>query len=263
MTVAHDATKLGRRRLLKGIAGLPLATILADPELARAAASTTQMVVLTTRGAGRGVRGALAQPDTMPAPVIILVHEWWGLNDQIKAVAVDFANQGYLALALDLMGGQVAATPDEAGTLAKGVDPAAAADTVTTWVDWAWRSPDGNGKVGIVGWCFGGGWALMGSTLAPVDATVVYYGKCDLPAELLARLKGPVLGHFGEQDPRMNHEMVGKFEAAMKQDGKAETVYWYDAPHAFANPTGANYHKAETQLAWSRTLDFFAKNLKG
>lgn len=256
MTVLFD-----RRRLLQSIAGLPLATILADPELARAAAAATEPVTITTPG-GRSVMGALAKPATLPAPVIILVHEWWGLNDQIKAVAADFAGQGYAALALDLMDGKVAKTPDEAGQLVQSVAPAAASDTMVAWIDWGRKTKDGDGKLGVIGWCFGGGWALNGSTLAPVDATVVYYGKCDLPAEQLAKLKGPVLGHFGEQDPRMNHEMVGKFEAAMKQDGKAETVYWYDAPHAFANPTGANYHKAETQLAWSRTLAFLDKNLK-
>lgn len=257
MTVPFD-----RRRLLKGLAGLPLATILADPELARATAAATETVTITTTG-GRRVSGALARPATATAPVIVLVHEWWGLNDQIKSVAVDLAAQGYLALALDLMGGTVAQTPAEASALVQLVDPVAATETVAAWLAWGRTAPGGDGHVGIVGWCYGGGFALLGSTQAPADATVVYYGKCDLPAEQLARLKGPVLGHFGTQDPRMNHEMVGKFEAAMKQDGKAETVYWYDAPHAFANPTGANYHKAETQLAWQRTLEFFAKNLKG
>jgi len=253
---------LDRRRLLQSIAGLPLAAILADPELARAQAAALEDRTLKL-SSGRTVGGALAMPAKTPAPVIVLVHEWWGLNDQIKSVAAEFARQGYVALALDLMGGKVAGTPDEARELIRSVVPAEASETVAGWIDWARSAPGGDRKVGIVGWCFGGGWALLGSTLAPVDATVVYYGKCDLPAEQLAKLKGPVLGHYGEQDPTMNHAMVAKFEAAMKQDGKEETVYWYDAPHAFANPTGANYHKAETQLAWSRTLDFFAKNLKG
>jgi carboxymethylenebutenolidase len=257
MTISVD-----RRRLLQGLAGLPLATILADPELARAAAAATQEIHVTTP-TGREVYGALAEPAAAPSPVVILVHEWWGLNDQIKAVALDLAKDGYRVLALDLMNRVVAKTPDEAGKLVQSVKPEEALETVATWIRWASTTPDGTGKVGIIGWCFGGGWSLAGSTAMPVDATVVYYGKCDLPAAQLARLKGPVLGHFGEQDPRMNHDMVGKFEAAMKEDGKAETVYWYDAPHAFANPTGANYHKAETQLAWSRTLAFLAKNLKG
>jgi len=254
---------LDRRRLLKGLAGLPLATILADPELARAQAANTKPQSLTTQG-GRQVTGALALPAILPAPAIVLVHEWWGLNDQIKSVAVELANLGYVALALDLMGGQVATTPDQATKQVQAVDPAAAGDIASSWIGWARTAkPPSNGRVGIIGWCFGGGWSLIGSTLASVDATVLYYGKCDLPADQLAHLKGPVLGHFGEQDPRMNHEMVAKFESAMKQDGKAETVYWYDAPHAFANPTGANYHKPEAQLAWNRTLDFLAKNLKG
>ena len=261
MNVAPDFNTIGRRNLLKSAAGLSLAAVLADPALARAAAATTETIHLKTEG-GRDVTGALARPDQASAPAIILVHEWWGLNDQIKSVAVDFASQGYLALALDLFGVPAATTPDEARALVGKVDPAAAADIVSSWIKWGRGAPGADGKLGIIGWCFGGGWALQGSTFVPVDATVIYYGKCDLPAAQLAKLQGPVLGHFGTQDPTMNHEMVGKFEAAMKEDGKEETVYWYDAPHAFANPTGANYHKAETQLAWSRTTAFLAKYLK-
>ncbi len=257
MTIAID-----RRALLASLAGIPLAARLADPELARAAAAATERFNIMTAG-GYSVSGALATPDKLPAPVVILVHEWWGLNDQIKTVAVDFAGQGYVALALDLMGGKVAATPDEAGKQVQAVDPARASEIATAWIDWAGKNTQGSGKVGIVGWCFGGGWSLLASTLAPVDATVLYYGKCDLAPEQLSHLKGPVMGHFGLQDPRMNKEMVGKFEAAMQQVGKPYQVFWYDAPHAFANPTGANYHKEDAQLAWSRTTEFFAKNLKG
>src|SRR5579862_858762 len=134
---------LNRRHLLKSAAGLSLATILADPELARAVAATTETVHLKTEG-GRDVIGALAKPDQASAPAIILVHEWWGLNDQIKSVAVDFANQGYLALALDLMGGVAAKTSDEARMLIKGLDPAAATDTIASWVKWGRGAPGAN-----------------------------------------------------------------------------------------------------------------------
>lgn len=251
-----------RRDLLKGLAGLPLATILADPRLARAAAETTRTISITTRG-GRTVSGALAMPAKLPAPVMVLVHENRGLNDYIRTMAAELAGQGHVALALDLFGGKTAETADDARALTAALVPAEAADTLSSWIAWAYANKDGTGKVGIVGWCFGGGWALNGSVLAPVDATVVYYGRCDLPAEQLAKLKGPVLGHFGNLDTFINHEMVGKFEAAMKQDGKPYQVFWYDAGHAFANPTGANYHKDDARLAWQRTTEFLAKTLKG
>lgn len=102
----------------------------------------------------------------------------------------------------------------------------------------------------------------MASILRPVDATVVYYGKVDLPASQLAHLKGPVLGHFAKQDKWITAEMVGKFEAAMNEAGKTYTDYWYDANHAFANPTGNSYAAGPAALAWQRTTAFFEENLK-
>lgn len=250
-----------RRTVLKSLASLPLAAVLADPDQARAAAETTSLVKLTTKG-GKEVAGALARPTATPAPIVLLVHEWWGLNDQIKAVAAELAKLGYLALAVDLFHGRVVTTPDEARALVAAVDPAEAGDTLSSWIDWARNHHDGTHKVGVVGWCFGGGWALNGSTLAPVEATVVYYGKCDLPAAQLAKLHGPVMGHFGTRDQYINKPMVDRFEAAMHEAGKPYQVFWYDADHAFANPTGQNYHKPEAQLAWQRTTDFLAQQLR-
>ncbi len=251
-----------RRAMLMGLAGLPLASVLADPKLAQAAAEATNLIKIRT-GSGKEVAGALAKPAKMPAPVVLLVHEWWGLNDQIKATALEFAQQGYLALAVDLFNGRVATTPDEARALVQKVEPAEATDTMASWISWARNHQDGTRRVGVVGWCFGGGWALTGSVAAPADATVVYYGKCDLPPDQLAHLKGPVLGHFGTRDQHIDKPMVGRFEAAMKQVGKPYSVYWYDADHAFANPTGNNYNKPDAQLAWQRTSEFFAKQLNG
>jgi carboxymethylenebutenolidase len=250
-----------RRTILKGVAGLPLAAVLADPELARAAGMRLRMVRIRTKG-GREVTGALAKPAKTPAPAVILVPEWWGVNDQMKAVAVELAGLGYLALVVDLFNGQVADNPDQARAQVQKVMPDQATDTLVSWTDWARRAPLANHRLGIVGWCFGGGWALNASVAAPIDATVVYYGKCDLPPDQLARLKGPVLGHFGTLDPNINKAMVDRFEAAMKQVGKPYQVYWYNANHAFANPTGANYDKPDALLAWQRTMAFLAENLK-
>ncbi|HTH15935.1 MAG TPA: dienelactone hydrolase family protein, partial [Magnetospirillum sp.] len=225
-----------RRSLLASLAGIPLATILADPVLAQAAAETTKTQSITTEG-GRPVTAALAMPEKSAErrPVIMLVHEWWGLNDQIKAVAADFARQGYIALAVDLFQGRVVTRPDEAKALVEKVKADEAADTLSSWAAWAKNHPNGNRKLGVVGWCFGGGWALNAATIAPVDATVVYYGRVNLPADQLVRLQGPVLGHFGRKDQYITPDVVEAFERAMKQAGKRYTLYWYDAGHAFAN----------------------------
>jgi carboxymethylenebutenolidase len=253
--------QLARRHLLLGgIAGLPLAAILADPRLARAAAAKLDKVTLKTQG-GRDVSASLALPAVTPAPAILLVHEWWGLNDQIKSVAGEFAAEGYVALAVDLYDGKVADTRDGAQALMKAVDPAVAGDTLGSWIAWLKGHDKVAGKIGTVGWCFGGGWSLNASTLAPVDATVVYYGRVNQAEEQLARLQGPVLGHFASRDQWINQEMVGGFEAKMKALGKSVETHWYEADHAFANPSGGRYDAEDAQLSWRRTLDFFRANL--
>lgn len=253
-----------RRELIRGLAAAPLAAplaaVLADPRLARAAASGLDQVTLTTAG-GRTVGGALALPDRSPAPALLLIHEWWGLNDQIKAVAAEFAREGYVALACDLYDGRVATAGEEAEKLRSGVQAAAAADTLVSWVQWLQRHPGATGKVGTVGWCYGGGWSLEASIDTPVDATVVYYGKVDQPTDRLARLKGPVLGHFATRDTWINRPMVEGFEKTMKEAGKPLTVYWYEADHAFANPSGGRYDAEDAKLAWERTLAFYRSSL--
>ena len=250
-----------RRDLVKGIAaGVPIAVVLADPMLASAVAGELETVTITTAG-GRSVEGTLAVPDSMPAPAVLLIHEWWGLNDQIKSMAAEFAKEGYLALALDLFGGKVAKSSDEARQLTSGLDQSAGEDTVRAWGRWLKSHENGTGKLATVGWCFGGGWSLMTSIVEPVDATVIYYGNVKRPAEALKNLKGPVLGNFATQDRFIDKDMVADFEAAMKEAGKTYTSYWYDANHGFANPTGGRYDEADTKRAWERTLAFLKANV--
>ena len=257
-------TQLARRHVVTSLASLPLAAILADPRLARAAAAGLQEVELTTKG-GKAVKAALALPASTPAPTLLLIHEWWGLNDQIKAVAGELAAQGYVALAVDLYDGKVAGpgARDQARSYMQGVVDAEASDTLVSWADWLKGHEKATGKIGTVGWCFGGGWSLNAGIATPVDATVVYYGRVNRTAEDLKSLKGPVLGHFATQDQWINKEMVDGFEAAMKAVGKTVTSHWYEADHAFANPTSARYDEADAKLAWERTLAFFTANLQG
>jgi carboxymethylenebutenolidase len=249
-----------RRHLIRGLGALPLAAVLADPALARAAAGTLQEVTLTTAG-GRKVAAALAVPETTPAPAVVLIHEIWGLNDQIKAVAAELANTGLLALAVDLFDGRTADTLEAGRAIMQAVDPQAATETLVSWLRWLKTHEKATGKVAAMGWCFGGGWALNASIAEPVDATVVYYGRVEKPADQLERLKGPVLGHFASRDEFINKPMVDAFETAMAEAGKPLTVYWYDADHAFANPTGARYDEADAALAWQRTMAFLRETL--
>jgi carboxymethylenebutenolidase len=255
-----------RRTVLKSAAataaGLPLATVLADPLIARAVAQTTDTVTLTLPS-GREVSAALAMPETTPAPAILLIHEWWGLNDQIRSVAAEYAKEGYVALAVDLMGGEVATTPDEARALTGAVVAEEATETLVGWIDWLKSHEATTGAVGTVGWCFGGGWSLQASLATPVDATVVYYGRVPGDPAALASLESPVMGHFGTEDGFIDEEMVSTWTAAMNDAAKSYTVHWYEADHAFANPTGNAYDGEDAQLAWQRTLTFFDRYLRG
>lgn len=257
-----DRTRIERRDLLALLGATPLAGLLASPALRAEVAAGLETVEITTSD-GRRVRGALALPATLPAPAIVTIHEWWGLNDQIKTVTADFAREGYVTLAVDLYDGKVATTPDEAGALARATDPEQATATLEAWVSWLRAHEATTGKLGTVGWCFGGGWSLNAAIAAPVDGCVIYYGRCDRPASDMARLKGPVLGHFATRDGFINREMVGRFEAAMKAAGKPYEVHWYEADHAFANPTSARYDAEDAALAHDRTRAFFARTLTG
>jgi len=250
-----------RRTILQMMGGIPLAGLLADPVLAAAIADGLEPVSITTSKTGKKVNGVIAMPERLPAPVIVLVHEWWGLNDQIKTVAAEFARLGYVALAVDLMDGQVATTPDKARAQMGAVKADEANDTMASWINWVQSRDDTTGKLGTVGWCFGGGWSLNGSLVAPVDATVIYYGRLTDDAARLGALKGPVLGHFATEDGWIDKAMVGGFTKAMDAAGKSHTTHWYEANHAFANPTSARYDEADAKLAWERTTKFFEENL--
>ena len=134
-----------RRGFLAGMAALPLATVLAYPDLAQAAASGLSDVSIDTKSGGKAT-GVIAMPEKLPAPAVLLIHEWWGLNDQIKAVAAD------------LYGGKVATTRDDARSYMKAVDGKQATEQVAAGVEWLRSHKQGTGKVGTIGWCFGEGW---------------------------------------------------------------------------------------------------------
>jgi len=229
-----------RRLFLAGALALPLATILANVDLAEAQAAKGVSINQTTAD-GRTVSAYFAEADKKDTPVVILIHEWWGLNDNIKTMAEDIRAKGFHAIAIDLFNGSVATNRDEAKTQTKAVKASEANATIAAWVDWA--KANGNGKVATLGWCFGGGWSLS--------------------AALNTKL-APLLGHFGTLDKSINPEMVGAFQKNLAQAGKSDlmTTHWYTAGHAFANPTGGRYDEDDAALAWARTHTFLAAHLR-
>lgn len=245
-----------RRLFLKGAAALPIGMILADATLVQAAAHQGQTQSLPSGATGFYV--AAEKPD---APTLILIHEWWGLNDHIKTMAVEFASRGFNTLAVDMFAGSVASTPKQAMAQIGGLDGAQAMQDLSSWV--AWGREQGNGKVATLGWCFGGGWSLKAAANAKPDASVIYYGDMSLAGNELADLKTPLLGHFGTLDSRINAEMVGDFRAELAAAGKEDllTEHWYTADHAFANPTGGRYDQDDAELALHRSLTFLHQYL--
>jgi carboxymethylenebutenolidase len=230
---------------------------------------TGEDVVYATVG-GKPVHGYLAKPKAAakgPLPGLIVIHEWWGLNDNIRSMAKRLAGEGYAALAIDLYGGQTADTPDKAKELMGAVlkDTASGADNVKqaySYLETKEKAP----KIGVIGWCFGGGWSLQTALLLPdkIDATVIYYGHLETDRAKLAPLKMPILGFFGGKDQSIPVASVRDFEKTLKGLGKNVEIHVYDdADHAFANASGGNYNAKDAEDAWKRTTAFFRKNLKG
>jgi carboxymethylenebutenolidase len=217
---------------------------------------------------GKPARGYLAQPKDAKGtlPSLIVIHEWWGLNDNIRAMTRRLAGEGYQALAVDLYGGAKADTPDAATKLMNGVlgDTAAAQDNLKKAV--AYLKGKGAKKIGVIGWCFGGGWSLQTALLAPADinATVIYYGRLETDPAKLATLKSPVIGFFGATDNSIPAATIKAFEAELKRQGKPVEVHIYEgAGHAFANPSGGNYRPDAAKDSWAKTTAFLARHLKG
>ncbi len=215
---------------------------------------------------GDTVRGYLAHPEGSPRglPGVLVIHEWWGLNDDIRTKARRLAGEGYLALAVDLFGGEVAETPERARELTGGVDESAAESNLAQARAFL-AERRGAPRIGSIGWCFGGGWSLRTALLLPgeVDAAVMYYGRVETDPERLEALRAPLLGIFGAEDQGIPVEDVRRFEAVLDSLGKEASVRIYEgADHAFANPSGDRYHAEAASDAWERTTAFLAEHLR-
>lgn len=229
--------------------------------------TTLERVVYATVD-GRPVEGWLAKPrDAKPGlPGLIVIHEWWGLNDNVRDEAARLAAEGYVALAVDLYGGRVATAVPEAMGLSQGLtkNPGPAEENLRQAYRYLEKTA-GAPRIGTIGWCLGGRWSLKAAMLMPkdIDATVIYYGSVAVPEAELAPLAMPVLGLFGSKDPVIPLPTVAAFEANMKKLGKPVDVHVYEgAQHAFANPSGTSYEPVAAEDAWRRTTAFLRENLK-
>jgi carboxymethylenebutenolidase len=214
---------------------------------------------------GQEVTGYLAKPEGgSDTPGIIVIHEWWGLNDNIRMMTEKLAGEGYTALAVDLYNGKVAESSDSAGTYARSVNDKEAIDNLTQAYGFL-NEEKGTYNIGVIGWCFGGAWSLQTALALPdkIDATVIYYGRLVMDTEQLKALQMPVLGIFGEEDEGIPVKQVRAFESALNEVEVENSIYIYeDADHAFANPSGTRYNKEAAEDAWGKTVQFLRENLK-
>jgi len=200
-----------------------------------------------------------------PLPAVIVIHEWWGLNDNVKAMSDRLAAEGYIVLAVDLYSGQIATSQAQARERMIEVveDRERAVENIRQayqFVNTIAEAP----TVGSLGWCFGGGWSLNTALLFPdeLDAAVIYYGQVTSDDEDLRPLNVPILGFFGGADTGIPVASVEAFEESLERLRKDYEIHIYpDAEHAFANPTGNAYNAEAAEDAWEKTIDFLGRKL--
>jgi carboxymethylenebutenolidase len=201
-------------------------------------------------------------------PGIVVIQEWWGLNHQIKGVADTLAGAGYRALVPDLYRGKVAVDAKEAEHLMAGLDFGdAAGQDIRGAVQFLKKESP---KVGVTGFCMGGALTVLSAVNVPeADAFVTWYGYPPLEYVDASKVKKPLMGHWATQDEFFVIAKVDELEKKLRDAGVKYEFHRYDAKHAFANETADSkglpplkYDAKAAELAWKRTMEFFAKNLK-
>lgn len=196
-----------------------------------------------------------------PSATVLVIHEWWGLNDNIKNVAhtlYENLGKNVDVIAVDLYEGVVTSNREEAAAAMQNADADRIKSVLNAVID-ASRSDN----IGTIGWCFGGGWSLQASMLAGTKASacVIYYGMPEKDVDKLRRLNASVLGIFATEDKWITPEVVSEFQSNMTTAGKSLQLKLYKADHAFANPSNPGYDNEHAQDAWKATVEFFRIHL--
>lgn len=216
---------------------------------------------------GRATRGYLALPEgDGPWPGVVVIQEWWGLNENIRDTADRFAREGFVALAPDLYYGETAYEPDDARKLAMGLEYPDALQVIQAAVNYLIDldkvAPK---KIGVVGFCMGGGLAWHGAAkLEGIGAAVPCYGGGpDLTAEEAQQISVPVLAIYGELDRGVSPEVARRRAALMEEAGAPHEMIIYEgAEHAFMNDQRPVYHPEAAEAAWQRILQHFRVTLR-
>jgi len=228
---------------------------------------------------GTPVTGYLAEPSTPDSilsahgrdpssarlPGLVVIHEWWGLNDNVRTATRRWAGEGYRVLAVDLYGDSTAASPEEAQSLMQSAtsNPEQISANLASAHQYLETEADAP-RVGVMGWCFGGGMTFRAVADRPTafDAAVAYYGTPETMTEsVLQNLSTPIMAHFGRQDEVVPPKQVEAFRSRLDGQRVNAQIYMYDAGHAFANPSGDSYDEEAAEQAWSRSTEFFRTHL--
>ncbi len=222
-----------------------------------------------TRPDGKAFDGYLVEPDSgKKGPGIVIIQEWWGLNNQIKGVAHRLAASGYRALVPDLYRGDLALEVNEAEHKMNDLDFAdAAGQDIRGAVQYL--KATGSKQVGVTGFCMGGALTVLSSVFVPeIDAAVIWYGYPPLEFVDAGKIKAPIMGHWGTEDGVFPIDGVDQLEKKLSEAGVDYTFHRYDAKHAFANEHSSErsldflqYNPEAANLAWDRTMKFLRDHL--
>ena len=205
------------------------------------------------------VKGYMARPmEAGNYPGLVIIQEWWGLDEHIRDVTRRFAREGYVAIAPDLFHGEVTADPQEAGKLAGSLDRARAVRDTQPAMNYIQDSEFSNGKMGVIGYCLGGGVSLLTACNDSIDAGIVYYGGLPNPLDLLDNIEAPILAVYGEDEG----ERANELETELNNRGKSVQKHIYPgAGHGFFNDSGGNHNGEAAADAWEKTLAFLKANV--
>ena len=213
---------------------------------------------------GINVNGALAEPSgTGKAPAVVLVQEYWGLNDHVKSLVDRLGSEGFLVVAPDLYHGKLAKNAAEAGQLMTALDTLEAMKEIGATATFLKGHARGNGKVGVVGFCLGGALSFAAAChVEGLSAVVPFYGVPPADKVDYAKVTAPVLAHFAKVDQWATVEKAEAIKVQIEATGHSMQLEVYDAGHAFVNDTRPEaYDEKSAKLAWQRTVDFLKKHL--
>ncbi|MFZ3166220.1 MAG: dienelactone hydrolase family protein [Candidatus Methanoperedens sp.] len=215
---------------------------------------------------GVNLSGFLVQPVTPGKyPGIVMIHEWWGLNDQVKSMADITAREGYVVLAIDLFKGNVATTIEGAQANIQNNSNNETIPKMQAAVKYLRNMTNvDKSKIASLGWCWGGGQSFQLGVNEDIQATVIYYGQVSTDKAILMKMEQPVQGLFGAEDTSIPVTDIREFERILKEQGTSVDIYIYEgAGHAFSNPTNTQaFRKEQAVDAWNKTLGFLELNLK-